>query len=445
MTQPIPSAPWLLRCIGCGASYPALEVRFFCGCGSLVEVEHTHAAELLAAACAPHLHAPNRQPASVTDLFDLRRASNAAIDRSGVWRFRELLLPLAAEHIVTKPEGNTNLYCDARLSAYTGVHNLVIKHEGENPTGSFKDRGMTAGISVAKRLGMKAVACASTGNTSAAMASYAAQAGMRAFVFIPAGKIAFGKLAQALAYGATTLQIDGDFDAAMELVQQVCTSEGIYLLNSANPFRIEGQKAIGFELLQDLGWSVPDWVILPGGNLGNASALFKGLSQLKALGLIARLPRIAVIQAEGASPLARSFLNKTPYAPQPNANTIATAIRIGAPVSIQKCQRAIAETDGWVDLVTDAEILDAKAFVDASGIGAEPASCASIAGLRKLVAKGIIKPGESVAAILTGHLLKDPDAVVDYHASEPAPDRPHANRPIRVQGSLDEVIALLRS
>ena len=437
--------PWQLRCITCGTIYPALEVRFTCACGSLLEVEHTATRALLEAALAPALHPANRRPASATDLFDLRRASAAAHDRSGVWRFRELLLPLHSDYIVTKPEGNTNTYCSSPLSAYTGLHNLVVKHEGENPTGSFKDRGMTAGISIAKRLGMQAVACASTGNTSAAMASYAAQAGMRAFVFIPAGKIAFGKLAQALAYGATTLQIDGDFDAAMELVQQVCASEGIYLLNSANPFRIEGQKAIGFELLQDLGWTVPDWVVLPGGNLGNASALFKGLSELRALGIISRLPRIAVIQAEGASPLARSFLSGTPYAPHPNADTIATAIRIGAPVSIRKCERAITETNGWADLVSDAEILDAKAVVDAAGIGAEPASCASIAGLRKLVAKGVIRPGESVAAILTGHLLKDPDAVVDYHAADPSSDRPRANRPIRVRGSLDEVVRLLRA
>jgi threonine synthase len=351
-----------------------------------------------------------------------------------------LIVPLDDEFIVTKPEGNTNLYVSRSISDWTGVGCLTIKHEGENPTGSFKDRGMTAGISVARALGMRAVACASTGNTSAAMASYASQAGMRGFVFIPSGKIAYGKLAQSLAYGATTIQIDGDFDDAMRLVQQVCDTRGIYLLNSANPFRIEGQKAIGFELLQDLDWHVPDWVILPGGNLGNSSALHKGLVELRALGLIDKLPRIAVIQAQGANPLARWFSHRGAFEPLVGAETLATAIRIGSPVSFKKCIAGIEETHGFVTDVTDAEILEAKAVVDASGIGAEPASCASIAGLRKLVESGIIDPNASVAAILTGHVLKDPDTVVHYHRDSNLDEAPRANRPRKAPATLDGVL-----
>jgi threonine synthase len=389
-----------LVCVDCGASHPGFDVRYRCACGGTLDVVHEPpaAAERIDFA-----------------LFDRRLASKESLDRSGVWRFRELVLPLTPADIVTKPEGNTNLYRSERLAAWVGIYDLAWKHEGENPTGSFKDRGMTVGISVARKLGMGRVACASTGNTSASMASYAATAGMKAYVFIPEGKVAFGKLSQALAYGATTIQIAGDFDVAMRLVQEACVARGVYLLNSINPFRIEGQKSIAFELLQDLGWSVPDWIVVPGGNLGNSAAIGKAFAELLALGLISRPPRLAVIQASGANPFATAFRTGAAVVPLAHAETRATAIRIGDPISWRKSLRGVIATGGVVDEVTDQEILDAKAHLDASGIGAEPASCAAVAGARKLAASGVIGRGERVCGILTGHLLKDPEIVIDYH------------------------------
>jgi threonine synthase len=395
------SAPsFRLLCVDCGATYPGFELRYRCGCGGTLDVAHD---------------LPALKDRVTFELFDRRLASKERYDRSGVWRFRELILPVAEGEIVTKPEGNTNLYRSASLASWVGIDDVAWKHEGENPTGSFKDRGMTVGITVAKKLGMSQVACASTGNTSASMASYAAGAGMKAYVFIPAGKVAFGKLSQALAYGATTIQIDGDFDAAMRLVQEACAARGVYLLNSINPFRIEGQKAIAFELLQDLDWIVPDWIVVPGGNLGNSAALGKGLMELLELGLIPRLPKLAVIQASGANPFATAFRTGRPLVPLPAAETRATAIRIGDPISWRKSLRGVVASGGCVDEVTDQEILDAKAHLDAAGIGAEPASAASVAGARKLAASGAIGRGDRVCGILTGHLLKDPEIVIDYH------------------------------
>ena len=420
--------PWRLVCVSCGDGYPGLDLRYRCDCGDVLDVVHEAAQ-----------HDPALLP-----LFDARLGSKDAIDRSGVWRFRELVLPLDPGDIVTRPEGNTNLYASPALSAWCGAEDLRLKHEGENPTGSFKDRGMTVAISVAKRLSLRSVACASTGNTSASMAAYAAGAGMRAFVFIPDTAVAYGKLAQALAYGARTIRIAGDFDAAMALVERVCTERGVYLLNSINPFRIEGQKAIAFELLQDLGWSVPDWIVVPGGNLGNSSAIFKGLDELVRAGLIPRCPRLAVVQAQGADPFYRAFVARKDVVPLPGAETLATAIRIGNPVSWRKSLRGVLATGGVVEEVTDQEIMDAKAKVDASGIGAEPASCASVAGLKKLVAKGIIRKTDSVCAILTGHLLKDPDAVVRYHQGTlDGITSSHANPPVPAAATFDAVVAAM--
>jgi threonine synthase len=419
-----------LVCVDCGDRHDGSEVRYRCDCGGTLDV----------------VHDLDRLRSTITlEGFDRRLGSRREEDRSGVWRFRELILPAPVDLLTTRGEGNTQLYRSAAVARYAGVDRLGLKHEGENPTGSFKDRGMTVGITAARMLGMKRVACASTGNTSASMAAYAAAAGMRAIVFIPEGKIAFGKLSQALAYGALTLQIDGDFDAAMDLVERVCAVERIYLLNSVNPFRIEGQKAIGFELLQDLEWKVPDWIVLPGGNLGNNTAISKGLMELLELGLIPRLPRIAVIQAEGANPLYTAFTSGMPLVPVEGAETIATAIKIGAPVSWKKSLRGLAATGGVVEQVSDQEILDAKAAVDAAGIGAEPASCATVAGLRKLVARGIVSPDADVCGILTGHLLKDPDLVVRYHRGELEGFRSrHANRPLRVAADLDAILEALR-
>jgi len=420
---------WLLVCVDCERVHDGTDVRYRCECGGTLDVVHDPG--------------PLREHLSLA-LFDERLVSRHPANRSGVWRFRELVLPLEPDEIVTKPEGNTNLYDSQRLAEWVGLDRFLLKHEGENPTASFKDRGMTVGVSVARRLGMERVACASTGNTSASMAAYAVAGGMEAFVFIPEGEIAYGKLSQALAYGAKTIQIAGDFDDAMRLVEQVCAKEGIYLLNSINPFRIEGQKAIGFELLQDLGWAVPDWIVLPGGNLGNNTAIGKGLMELHALGLIPRMPRLAVVQAAGANPLYTAFTEEKDLEPVPKAKTLATAIKIGNPVSWRKSLRGLAATNGVVEQVTDQEIMDAKSHVDGAGIGAEPASCTTVAGAKKLVAAGVIRPDESVCGILTGHLLKDPDAVVGYHRDTLDAIRSnHANAPVQVEATLDAVLKAL--
>ncbi len=418
----VSSLPFDLRCVRCELRYPGLQLRYTCDCGGTLDV----------------VHAWEGVP-STSDL-DERLRSRSLLDRSGVWRFRELVLPAPEEVVAAHPEGNTNLYDVPSLAGWLGLDGLRLKHEGENPTGSFKDRGMTAAITMARWLGKTAVACASTGNTSASMAAYAARAGLTAYVFVPAGQIAGGKLAQALAYGARTIQIDGDFDAAMQLVRQACDARDVYLVNSINPFRIEGQKAIGFELLQDCGWRVPDWIVLPGGNLGNNSAIAKGLSELLALGHIDRLPRIAVVQAEGASPLHKAFVSGGDVVPE-RARTVASAIRIGAPVSWRKSLRGLAATRGTVVAVSDQAIVDAKARVDAAGIGAEPASCATVAGIEQLVADGVIAPHDDVVGLLTGHLLKDPGLVVDYHTAElPGLSNSLANPPVSVPATLDDVL-----
>ncbi|MCB9530850.1 MAG: threonine synthase [Myxococcales bacterium] len=423
------SVSWHLACIDCATTYGGDTLRVRCDCGGVLDVVH-----------APVSVAGGQ----LRELFDGRLASKAPIDRSGVWRFRELVLPVAQAHIVTKPEGNTNLYDAPSVAAWVGVGALRLKHEGENPSGSFKDRGMTAGVTMARLHGMRVVACASTGNTSASMAAYAAQASMGAVVFIPDGKIAFGKLSQALAYGAKTIQIRGDFDAAMRLVEEVCDAEGIYLVNSINPFRVEGQKAIGLELMQDLDWNVPDWIVLPGGNLGNSAALWKGLSEAHAAGLIDRVPRIAVVQAAGANPLVRAWTTGAPLEPVA-AETLATAIRIGNPVSWKKSLRGVVASGGVVTDVTDQEIVDAKAIVDRAGIAAEPASCATVAGLKKLVSAGVIAPDATVCGVLTGHVLKDPGTVVDYHRGElPGILSTYANPPVVCDADLPSVLAALR-
>ncbi len=423
------TVPWRLRCTQTGTEYDGLDRRFYSDTGATLDVVHDLA-----------------RVGEQVDLatFDARLSSKKRIDRSGVWRFRELILPVEEQWIASKPEGATNLYESSRLASYVGLDWLGLKHEGENPTGSFKDRGMTVAMSMAKRLGADRVACASTGNTSASMAAYAAEAGMRAFVFIPDGKIAYGKLAQALAFGAQTIQIAGDFDKALQLVQEVCDREGVYLLNSVNPFRIEGQKAIGFEMLQDLDWQVPDWIVLPGGNLGNSAALGKGLLEMRELGWIDRLPKIAVVQAQGANPFYTAFQKGEPLVPVQNAETIATAIRIGNPVSWQKSLRGVDASTGIVTEVTDVQILDAKAHVDAAGIGAEPASCATVAGAKRLVSEGVIQPDERVCGILTGHLMKDPDTVVQYHKGEmDALDESTRNAPVRCDATLDAVLGFV--
>jgi threonine synthase len=417
-----------LRCITCTKEYSADEVRYLCDCGDLLDVWH----EL----------EPLRAYVS-RGLFDGRLSSapgpgGAPTVNSGVWRYREIILPANADDIVSRREGNTSLYDHHQLSKFVGVDTFYAKHEGENPTGSFKDRGMTVGTTQAKLMGASAVACASTGNTSASMAAYAALAGIPALVFIPAGKIATGKLAQALAYGAKTMQIEGDFDDAMRLVRQVANELGIYLLNSLNPFRLEGQKSIVLEILNGFRWSPPDWIVLPAGNLGNTAAFGKALYEAHQLGLIDRLPRLVAIQAEGANPFYLSYQTQFAQQFKVKAETIATAIRIGSPVSYKRAIRSLQWTDGVVGQVSDDEIMDAKAIVDRVGIGCEPASAASVAGTRKLAAQGVIKPEETVVSILTGNLLKDPDSTVAYHMGTWAGGR-HANQPIPVEATFAAV------
>ncbi len=389
-----------LECIRCSAKYELDHTGYSCDCGALLEVKRDLA----------RINGIN-----LKQIWEDRWGARSGVESSGVWRYRELILDIPDEKIITRFEGNTRLYPSGVLSDYTGLNRFYLKHEGENPTGSFKDRGMTCGISAANMFGAQTVACASTGNTSASLASYAAVGGMKGIIFIPSGKIAYGKLAQALAYGGETLQIEGNFDDAMELVQNVCSELNIYLLNSINPFRIEGQKAILFETLQQMDWKVPDWFVIPGGNLGNNSALSKGLMELHELGIIDKIPRIAVIQAEGANPLYTMWKEKREFKAKKDPETIATAIKIGNPVSWEKSLRGIEWSNGVVEQVSEQEIMDAKAKVDSSGIGAEPASCCVVAGMKKLVEAGTIKSSESVVGILTGNLLKDPDAVVNYH------------------------------
>jgi threonine synthase len=423
-----PTSTITLQCIRCHKSYPANEVRYLCDCGGQLDVWHD--LETLRSVMS-------------RGLFDGRLSGApgprvAPTANSGVWRYREIILPTTINNIVSRPEGNTPLYEHPDLSQWVGVTNFFLKHEGENPTGSFKDRGMTVGVTQAKILGARAVACASTGNTSASLAAYAALAGIPAFIFIPAGKIATGKLAQALAYGAHTLQVQGDFDDAMRLVREVCNEMGVYLLNSLNPFRLEGQKSIVFELLQGFRWQPPDWIVLPAGNLGNTAAFGKALYEAQQLGLIDKVPRIAAIQAAGASPFYQSYLDHFAERKSMKADTIATAIRIGNPVSYERAIRTLKWTDGIVTAVTDDEIMDAKAMVDKAGIGCEPASGASVAGVRQLVAAGVIQPDETVIGILTGHLLKDPTATVDYHTGA-WPNAQFANAPVQVEPELAQV------
>jgi threonine synthase len=323
-----------------------------------------------------------------------------------------------------------------------GVDACFVKHEGMNPTGSFKDRGMTVGTTQAVRVGASAVACASTGNTSAALAAYAAQAGLPALVFVPAGQVALGKLTQTLAYGARTLLVRGDFDDCLRLVQEAARELGIYLLNSINPWRLEGQKTIVFELLQQLGWDAPEWIVLPAGNLGNTAAFGKALKEAHTLGLIARVPRLASVQAAGAAPFAASYADDFRTRSRVQADTLATAIRIGDPASHDRAVDAIRFTDGVVLSVTDAEILAAKRVIDAAGVGCEPASAASVAGARALVRDGRMRAGDRVVCVLTGHVLKDPGILVRMHQDAAFPEAP-PNTPVEIDADVRAVAQVL--
>jgi threonine synthase len=414
------------KCIrkSCGAEFDIREVHIACPeCGDLLDARYRWDQVDV--------------PTSLAALEDRWRERRDPLNFSGVWRFRELLPFAGRDDIITLGEGQTILQQADLVAEYAGVKpgRFHLQYEGLNPSGSFKDNGMTAAFTHAKLVGATRSACASTGNTSASMALYAAiNRTISGLVFIGSGKIAYGKLAQALDYGVQTLQLEGDFDRCMARVQEVTERFGIYLMNSLNPFRLEGQKSIMFRVLEALAWQPPDWIVVPGGNLGNSSAFGKAFAELLELGLIKRAPRIAVINATGADTLYRlvndeglrwndgdvddarieAFYEQMD-AEGRRAMTKASAIEINRPVNLKKCLRALDITDGVVEKVTDQEIVDAKAQVGRGGLGCEPASAASVAGTKKLVAQGVIDPGAQVVCILTGHALKDPDITVNYH------------------------------
>jgi threonine synthase len=365
------------------------------------------------------------------------------------------------QHKVTIGEGQTILQQNDLVGQYVDMKagRLYLQYEGLNPSGSFKDNGMAAAFSHAKMVDAKSCACASTGNTSASMSLYAHSCGLKSTVFIGSGRIAFGKLSQAMDYGAQTIQIRGDFDDCMRHVQAVCGRLGLYLLNSLNPFRLEGQKTIMYRVLEQLGWDVPDWIIVPGGNLGNSSAFGKAFDELKQIGLIERIPRMAVINATGADTLTDLVNNKKLawnegkvdqkiiddyYADLTARNfsphTCASAIEISRPVNLKKCLRALHICNGIVRAVTDEEICDAKAIVGKYGLGCEPASAASIAGLKHLRAEGVVGADERVVCILTGHPLKDPNVTVNYHKDKQGH---FSNPPVEAPNDLEQIIKLM--
>ncbi|HVW08296.1 MAG TPA: threonine synthase [Bryobacteraceae bacterium] len=418
----------------CRAQFGIREVIYNCPkCGGLLEARYDFS---------------KIDPAALKRTWRERRMSNAPLEQSGVWRYRELF-PFVEDHanVVTLREGNTPLLQSKRAAEYGGLANVTFKHQGFNPTGSFKDNGMTAGVAQARTLGMKRVACVSTGNTSASMAAYASAGGLDPLIFIPNGNISYGKLAQALEYGAKTFQVEANFDQILALVRVLTERLGIYLLNSINPFRIEGQKSIVIEMMDQRDWKVPDWVVLPGGNLGNVSAFGKGLREMKELGFIDRLPRLAVIQAKGASPF-YEYMKATSkgFNAEVHPETLATAIKIGDPVSWPKAQFEIETSNGTVESVTEQEIADAKAVIGASGIGCEPASAATLAGIRKLK----LDRDADVVAVLTGNVLKDPDYIYRYHtgqlkAPDDTPIKPNfGNAPIVVPNDAGKLTELLK-
>jgi threonine synthase len=439
------------KCINpqCGAEYETSEVIFKCPkCGDLLDAQYNW----------DKIEVPKK----LSD-FGKRWASRQnRLDLSGVWRFRELLNFCDDKDKISIAEGQTILQPNDEVGKYAGLNagKLFLQYEGLNPSGSFKDNGMTAAFSHARMVGAKSSACASTGNTSASVALYAHSCGLKCTVFIGSGRIAFGKLAQAMDYGAKTIQIKGDFDDCMRQVQDVCNKLGMYLLNSLNPFRLEGQKTIMYRIIEGLGWELPDWIVVPGGNLGNSSAFGKAFYELKQLGLINRVPRMAIINATGAMTLTDLVNNKKLawkggdvdnkviadyYADLTAKNfsphTCASAIEISRPVNLKKCLRAIDVCNGVVRAVSDQDICDAKAVIGKYGLGCEPASAASVAGLKLLRAEGVIGESERVACVLTGHALKDPNVTVNYHKDKQGP---FSNPPIEAPNNLDEIIKLMK-
>lgn len=405
-------------CIACGEKYGADEIVYSCKrCGDLLEVEYDY--DLLKA--------------------KLEKSDWRSLSLS-VWRYKDFMPIRDPSKVISLNEGGTGLHSCNRLMNLLGVEHLYVKNEGENPTGSFKDRGMTVGVTNAVELGMKTVVCASTGNTSASLAAYAAKAGLQCIVFIPSGKIAYGKLAQAMVYGAKVVQIRGNFDDALKMVLELSEKHReVYLLNSINPYRIEGQKSLAYEICDQLNRRPPDRVVLPVGNAGNISALWKGFTEFHKLGMIDKLPKMTGIQAEGAAPIARAIKNgEDEILPLDKPETIATAIRIGVPISWKKAMRAIKESGGTAETVTDEEILEAqKMLARSEGLFVEPASASSIAGLKKLSEMGKIGKDEVVVCVTTGHGLKDPDIAIKI-----------SEKPSEVDaeiGSIENLLGLSRS
>lgn len=460
------------QCINpvCGATFAVTDSRVSCGkCGSLLDIHYDWARLPVPKSLAFFEHRWSTKGTEV----------EGRLDFSGVWRFRELLPFYRAEaDIVTIGEGRTTLQQADLLGRQLGMKsgNLLLQYEGLNPSGSFKDNGMTAAFTHARMVGAKKVACASTGNTSASLAMFASLAEIQGIVFIGSGKISFGKLSQALDYGALTLQIQGDFDACLRRIRQIAVDVpqlGIYLMNSVNPFRLEGQKSIMYRVLEARDWQPPDWIIVPGGNLGNCSAFGKAFLELKQLGLIKKVPRLAIINATGANTLNEVYSRRNVrwndgkydasviqklYAAMDESNyhahTVASAIEISRPVNLPKALRALDVMNGVVREVSDEEILEHRAMVARWGFGCEPASAATIAGLRKLLDEQTISPSDSVVCILTGHELKDPNVTVKYHtgidmksvqdlAPRAEPTGKLANRPVQVEDDLDSIIRAL--
>src|ERR1700726_2423828 len=437
-------AAFRFRCIACGTLNDSASQDFRCAhCGDLLEITY------------PRWKEASPDAAKLKSTWRNRRLSLEPIDQSGVWRFRNLLPALeSGQQAITLGEGNTPLYELPQCARITGVPRLFAKHQGLNPTGSFKDAGMTVAATFARLSGFRWVACASTGNTSASMAAYAARGGLRSLVLVPDGKISWSKLSQALDYGAVTCQLRTDFDGCLRLLQELVLRAPVYQLNSINPFRLEGQKTLALELLEQLDWRPPDHIIVPGGNLGNSSRIGKALLEMRDLGLISRLPKLSVIQAEGANALVRTLREaggKRLISVQ--AETRATAIRIGNPASWKKALRVIRETEGTVEQVSEVEIAVAKAEIGSEGIGCEPASAVTLAGLKKLVKSGFVKANESVVLVLTGHLLKDSEFTLKFHRGdlftgtadeqESAKLNPFRHPPIVIDATLDAVIKTL--
>lgn len=406
---------YFLKCVNCGETYDTEHTAYSCAsCGSLLSVEYHYA----------------KLPRNLDEVWGSRSLS--------VWKYRELLPAIDQSKIVTLGEGGTNLHYCRRLASKLGLSGVYVKNEGENPTGSFKDRGMTVGVTKALELGIERVACASTGNTSASLAAYAAKSGIKCSILIPSGKVAFGKLTQAIVHGAEIIQIHGNFDDALRVVMKLCAKHPIYLLNSVNPYRLEGQKTIAFELVDqfNLARAIPDKVILPVGNAGNISAIWKGFTELDHINMIQNLPQMIGVQAEGAAPITNAVKGgKEVIEPITSPETVATAIRIGAPVNWRKALKAIRESKGLAETVSDEEIIKAqKLLASYEGLFVEPASAASIAGLIKLTKSGKIDKKENVVCITTGHGLKDPEIIIKKY---PKPVKAEADL-----SSIEQVLGL---